>query len=52
MKHFVFICLVGIVLMYSLFLVEELLIPKLSDSNRFKKWWRNNVIGSYEGNDF
>jgi hypothetical protein len=34
------------------FLVEIKIIPKLDDDNRFKRWWRKNVVGVYNGSDF
>ena len=28
---------------------ESVLIPKLSASSKFKKWWRRHIIGYYDG---
>lgn len=36
----------------GLFLIEIKLIPRLKEDNKFKKWWRNNLFGIYEGSDF
>lgn len=27
---------------------ESFIIPKLSSTSKFKKWWRRHVIGCYE----
>jgi hypothetical protein len=32
------------VLSSMLFLIIELIMPKLNNNNQFKKWWRRNVI--------
>lgn len=29
-----------------LFIIEMAVITKLSDTNRFKIWWRNNIVGN------
>ena len=34
--------------MVVLFCVDSLVVDKLSDTNLFKQWWRNNLIGGEE----
>ncbi len=34
--------------MVVLFCVDSLVVDKLPDTNLFKKWWRNNLIGGEE----
>ena len=52
MKYFIIFCGIGLVLLVSVFLIEESVISKLPEDNKFKKWWRSRVIGTYHGNDF
>jgi hypothetical protein len=41
--------LLGAVLFALIAITEEYIIPKLSTDSRFKKWWRNHIIGNYTG---
>jgi len=34
--------------MVVLFCVDSLVVGKLPDTNLFKQWWRNNLIGGKE----
>ena len=43
---------IGFALIITLFLIETKMMPKVDDENSFKKWWRRNVIGIYNGSDF
>lgn len=52
MKYFIILLGIGLIVLASVFLLEEFLISKLQDDNRFKKWWRSNIVGVYRGNDF
>jgi hypothetical protein len=37
--------------MISIFLIEEKIIIKLREENKFKSWWRNHVIGDAKDMD-
>jgi hypothetical protein len=52
MKYIIILCGLGLVLIVAVFLLEESVISKLQEDNKFKKWWRSRIIGIYEGNDF
>jgi membrane carboxypeptidase/penicillin-binding protein len=53
MKYLFIICaLVIIILVISVFFLEEYVVSKLPDENKFKKWWRSRVIGIYDGDDY
>jgi hypothetical protein len=47
-----FILFIFIATVFSLFtllaLIEEYIIPKTKPSSKFRKWWRNNIIGSLD----
>lgn len=48
MKFVLISMLVSVVIILCVFSAEEFIIQKLPDTNKFKKWWRNNVIGVFE----
>jgi hypothetical protein len=52
MKYLAIFLILGIVLIISTFFIEEVIISKLDDTSKFKKWWRSKVVGVYEGEDF
>jgi hypothetical protein len=52
MKYVIILCGLGLVLIVAVFLLEESVISKLPDDNKFKKWWRSRIIGIYEESDF
>ena len=37
----------GLIIVIGPFVLDPR-IAKMSDDSKFKKWWRNNVIGEYE----
>lgn len=42
----------GVIISALFFFIEIKIIPKLNEENKFKKWWRKNVVGIYNGADF
>lgn len=38
----------GAILFVVMSLIEEYVIPKLSTDSKFRKWWRNHIIGTSE----
>lgn len=52
MKYFIILLGIGLIVLVFLFLLEESVVSKLPDDNKFKKWWRSNIVGVYKGNDF
>ncbi len=52
MKYLIILCVFAILLVGSAFFIEGYVISKLPEDNKFKKWWRSNVIGIYDGNDY
>lgn len=52
MKYLILMWLIGLALSFCLFFIEIKLIPRLSEENGFKKWWRKHVVGVYNGTDF
>ena len=38
----------GILLFVTIALVEDYIITKLSTESKFRKWWRNHIIGNEE----
>ena len=52
MKYLIIMWAIGFFLALSIFFIEINLIPKLSDENSFKRWWRKNIVGVYNGSDF
>jgi hypothetical protein len=52
MKYIIILCGLGLILIVAVFLLEESVISKLPEDNKFKKWWRSRIIGVYKGNDF
>lgn len=41
----------SVTLMFSVFLFEDRVVSKLDNNNRFKKWWRRNLIGEMKEPD-
>lgn len=52
MKYLIILCGLGLILIVAAFLLEEFVVSKLPEDNKFKKWWRSRIIGVYKGNDF
>jgi len=34
-----------------IFYFEDNHVQKMDDNSKFKKWWRNNIIAHYTGNE-
>jgi hypothetical protein len=51
MKTILILSLVSLFVLMGTFIIEEKMIDKLSDNNRFKIWWRNHVIGDANNMD-
>lgn len=49
MHPLVFFVIAGLSSLCAVGIIEDKIIPRLSDKSRFKKWWRNNIISDYEG---
>lgn len=47
MKFILVAMIISIVLFVGIFIVESRIVDKLSDTNRFKIWWRNHMVGVY-----
>jgi hypothetical protein len=45
MKFIIILAAVFMLFMIGVFLLEEKVISDLPDDNKFKKWWRKNLIG-------
>lgn len=45
MKYIVALILLSVTALVGVFVFEESYVKSLSEDNRFKKWWRRNVIG-------
>jgi hypothetical protein len=45
MKFIIILAAVFMLFMVGVFLLEEKVISDLPDDNKFKKWWRKNLIG-------
>jgi hypothetical protein len=53
MEYLIILCVLAILLLVvSVFFLEGYVVSKLPEDNKFKKWWRSNVIGIYEGDDY
>lgn len=52
MKYIIILCGLGLILIVTVFLLEEAYVSELPEDNKFKKWWRSRVIGTYNGEDF
>lgn len=52
MKYLIIMWAVSFLFAMGLILIEEKVIPGLSDENKFKKWWRRNIVGIYNKSDF
>jgi hypothetical protein len=53
MEYPIIFCVFAILLLVgSAFFLEGYVVSKLPEDNKFKKWWRSNVIGIYEGDDY
>jgi hypothetical protein len=53
MEYLIILCVLTILfLLGSVFFLEGYVISKLPEDNKFKKWWRSNVIGIYGGDDY
>jgi hypothetical protein len=52
MKYFMIFCGISLIVLVGVFLLEESVVSKLPEDNKFKKWWRSRIIGVYKGNDF
>jgi hypothetical protein len=47
MKFIILAVIISLSLFVAIFIIEENVMWRLSDTNRFKIWWRNNVVGVY-----
>jgi hypothetical protein len=36
------------IVFFLMSLIEDYIIPKLSTDSKFRKWWRNHIIGTSE----
>ena len=47
MKFILVAMIISLTIFIGVFIIEERVIGKLSDANRFKIWWRNHMGGVY-----
>jgi hypothetical protein len=47
MKFIILAVIISLSLFVAIFIIEEKVMWRLSDTNRFKIWWRNNIVGVY-----
>lgn len=45
MKFILVVMIISLILFIGFFILEERAINKLSNTNRFKIWWRNHIVG-------
>jgi hypothetical protein len=51
MKFLIILAAVSVFFMIGMFLFDDKVISNLPDDNRFKKWWRKNLIGEMNNTD-
>lgn len=44
MEIIFYYCLISIVSFVTIIYLDKALLPKLPDSNSFKKWWKKHII--------
>jgi len=49
MKYLLIFGLISLIVIIGMFILEDRLVQKLPNNSKFKRWWRNSVIG--ERND-
>ena len=47
MKFILVTMIISLTIFIGIFIIEGRVIDKLSDTNRFKIWWRNHMVGVY-----
>jgi len=45
MKFIIIFVSISLVFIFGVFFVEEKIVKNLSKTSRFKKWWRNTIVG-------
>jgi hypothetical protein len=45
MKYLVILVSISLIIFIGIFILEEQLVQKLPEESKFKRWWRNSVIG-------
>ena len=45
MKYLLIFGVISMIVIIGIFVMEEQLVKKMPESSRFKRWWRNSVIG-------
>lgn len=51
MHPLVFFVIAGLSSLCAVGIIEDKIIPRLSDKSKFKKWWRDHIISDYPGSD-
>jgi hypothetical protein len=51
MKSLLILFIAGLVANVGIFLIEEKMISKLREGNRFRSWWRNHIVGDAKDMD-
>ncbi len=49
MKYLLIFAIIALIVIIGVFILEDQLVQKLPNDSKFKRWWRNSVIG--ERND-
>jgi hypothetical protein len=45
MKFIIIFVSISLVFIFGVFLIEEKIVQNLPKTSRFKKWWRNTIVG-------
>ena len=51
MHPLVYLVIAGLSSLITVALIEDKLIPRLNDDSKFKKWWRDHVVGENFGQE-
>jgi hypothetical protein len=51
MKYLAILAFISLIIFMGIFILEEQLVQKLPEESKFKRWWRNSVIGEMDDVD-
>ena len=51
MHPLIYFVFAGLISLLTVGFIEDRIMPRLNDSSKFKKWWRNHVVSENFGQE-
>ena len=51
MKYLLIFSVISTTVIFGMFILDQRFVQKLPEESRFKRWWRNSVIGEMNDMD-